>query len=96
MGCVTTLNPEHVKRITMHVGNELAKGVYFLDREPVVGTGAPIPGMPGEGAVVGDGAGSFGGTEGSAKYNIPPMPGESDAIRVAVAGWWGTKSNGKG
>jgi hypothetical protein len=98
VGCVNTLNPEHVKRITMHVGNELARGVYFLDREPVVGSSSPIPGMPGDGhgAVVSNSASSFGGAQGSAKYSIPPMPGESDDVRVAVAGWWGTKSNGKG
>ncbi len=96
MGCVDTLNDAHVKRITMHVGNHQAKNVYFLDREPVLGTGAPIPGMPGESTVVGDSATGFGGAEGSAEYNIPPMPGESDAVRVAVAGWWGTKSNRKG
>jgi hypothetical protein len=97
MGNINTTNAEHVKRITMHVGNELAKGVYFLDREPTVNGSTRIPDMPGSASgSPTSAAGSFSGASGSTNYKIPPMPGESDTARVAVAGWWGTKSNGKG
>jgi hypothetical protein len=97
VGSINTTNAEHIKRITMHVGNELAKGVYFLDREPTVNGSTRIPDMPGgSSGSPASGASGFSGTSGSAEYNIPPMPGESDTARVAVAGWWGTKSNGKG
>jgi hypothetical protein len=97
VGSINTTNAEHIKRITMHVGNDLAKGVYFLDREPTVRGSTRIPDMPGDAGGSGaSGVSGFSGASGSAKYDIPPMPGESDTTRVAVAGWWGTKSNGKG
>lgn len=95
VGYIDTTNGSHLTRIKMHVGNELAKGVYFLDREPVEGTTAPIPQMPGEaGKPQPDGTGPDTPSE-SGTYTIPPMPEEQKPIRKAIAGWWGTQSSGK-
>lgn len=97
VGCINTSNPEHVKRIKMHADNDTAKGLFFLDREPTIRGSTRIPDMPGNTAgSPTSGASDFSGASSSANYVIPPMPGESDTPRVAVAGWWGTKSNGKG
>jgi hypothetical protein len=96
VGCINTTNAEHLKRIKMHAGNEDAKGLFFLDREPTVRGSTRIPDMPGDASGAPASASGFSGASGSANYNIPPMPNESDTPRAAVAGWWGTKSNGKG
>jgi hypothetical protein len=95
VGYIDTTNGSHLTRIKMHVGNELAKGVYFLDREPVEGTTAPIPQMPEEAPTTQPDGNSFGKPSESGKYKIPPMPDEQKTARKAIAGWWGTQSNGK-